>query len=91
MPSPPLPVLDVRGLSITYTTEKGPLETVRNVSFEIQPGEIYGLVGESGSGKTTLARALVRYLPRNGAISSGSVYLEGQNLLELTPDRKSVV
>jgi peptide/nickel transport system ATP-binding protein len=85
MSSPSLPVLDVRDLSITYATEKGPLETVRNVSLEIQPGEIYGLVGESGSGKTTLARALVRYLPRNGTISSGSVYLEGQNLLELTP------
>jgi peptide/nickel transport system ATP-binding protein len=85
MPSKLPPLLDVRDLSVTYATEKGPLETVRNVSFEIQPGEIYGLVGESGSGKTTLARALVRYLPRNGAISSGSVYLEGQNLLELSP------
>jgi peptide/nickel transport system ATP-binding protein len=84
MPSKLIPQLDVRDLSVTYATEKGPLETVRNVSFEIQPGEIYGLVGESGSGKTTLARALVRYLPRNGSISSGSVYLEGQNLLELT-------
>jgi len=37
--------------------------------MKIRRGEIYGLVGESGSGKTTLARALVRYLPRNGSIT----------------------
>ena len=78
-------LLDVRNLSITYDTDKGPLETVRNVSFQIRRGEIYGLVGESGSGKTTLARALVRYLPRNGSISQGAVLLNGENLLELSP------
>ena len=77
-------VLDVRNLSVTYATEKGPLNTVRNVSMKIRHGEIYGLVGESGSGKTTLARALVRYLPRNGSISSGSVLLDGVNLLDLS-------
>ena len=79
------PLLQVRDLSVNYATDKGPLETVRNVSFEIQRGEIYGLVGESGSGKTTLARALVRYLPRNGSISRGAVFLDGENLLELSP------
>ena len=77
------PLLDVLGLSVTYDTEIGPLETVRQVSFSIQPGEIFGLVGESGSGKTTLARAVVRYLPRNGRISQGRVSLQGEDLGEL--------
>ncbi len=76
-------VLNVENLTVTYNTEKGPLDTVRNVSLKIAPGEIYGLVGESGSGKTTLARAVVRYLPANGLISGGAIHLSGTDLLNL--------
>jgi peptide/nickel transport system ATP-binding protein len=76
--------LELRDLTITYDTEAGPLDTVRNVSLHIVPGEIYGLVGESGSGKTTLARAVVRYLALNGRIKSGEVLLDGVDLREKT-------
>ncbi|MBN1835888.1 MAG: ABC transporter ATP-binding protein [Spirochaetales bacterium] len=75
--------LEVRGLTVSYRTDSGPLDTVREVSLSIAPGEIYGLVGESGLGKTTLARAMVRYLPANGHVTAGSVRLDGQELLEL--------
>lgn len=78
------PVLDARDVTVTYKTEKGPLHTVRNVSLQIAAGEIYGLVGESGSGKSTLARALVRYLPANGFLNSGSVSLGDTDLLSLS-------
>ena len=77
-------ILEVSNLDITYDTDAGPLDTVRNVSLRIQQGEVFGLVGESGSGKTTLARAIVRYLPGNGRIRNGSVLLDGRNLLELS-------
>jgi peptide/nickel transport system ATP-binding protein len=76
--------LEVRNLTITYNTESGPLDTVRNVSLDIRPGEIYGLVGESGSGKTTLARGVVRYLAANGEIRTGSVRLDGIDLLKMS-------
>lgn len=76
--------LRVEGLSLTYLTDDGPLNTVRNLSVGIKPGEIYGLVGESGSGKTTFARGIVRYLPRNGRVTSGSVSLNGTDILSLS-------
>ncbi len=78
-------VLDLNKLEVFYNTEEGPLATVRDVSITFYKGQIYGLVGESGSGKTTLARAIVRYLPRNGKISGGNILLNGTNLLNLSP------
>ncbi len=69
-------MLEVKDLSKSYPLHSGffaPLSefvhAVKNVSFRIQRGEIYGLVGESGSGKTTIARMLVRLVePTSGAI-----------------------
>ena len=46
------PLLVVRGLTTRFPTERGPLTAVDDVSFTVNPGEIFGLVGESGSGKT---------------------------------------
>src|ERR1700734_97268 len=56
---------------------------LRDVSFSIARGESYGLVGESGSGKSTVALALVRYLPRNGRVSGGTISINGQDPLTL--------
>ncbi len=78
------PVLDVRNLTVTYRTDKGPLDIVRNVSLQVAPGEIYGLVGESGSGKTTLARAVVRYLAANGSLTADTLKLGDTDLLTLS-------
>jgi peptide/nickel transport system ATP-binding protein len=80
----PNKVLDARNITVTYKTEKGPLDTLRDVSLRICSGEIYGLVGESGSGKSTLARAIVRYLPENGFLKSGEMYLGDTDLLSLS-------
>lgn len=77
-------VLDVQNLTISYETDKGVLDIVRNVNLKIAAGETYGLVGESGSGKTTLARAIVRYLPENGNIRSGVVKLGSDDLTSLS-------
>jgi len=78
------PGLEVRDITITYNTDNGPLDTVRDLSFKIAPGEIYGLVGESGSGKTTIARAVVNYLASNGIIKSGHIFLDGVDLCTKT-------
>jgi len=56
---------------------------LRDVSFTIGRGESYGLVGESGSGKSTAALALVRYLPRNGRVSGGTIRINGRDPLAM--------
>ena len=77
------PVLEVKFLSIGYETETGCLEAVRDVSFSVPAKTSLGLVGESGSGKSTLAMGIIRYLPPNGRILSGSIALSGTDLLTL--------
>ena len=57
---------------------------LRGVNFTVAEGESYGLVGESGCGKSTAAYAVLRYLPRNGRISSGSVKVAGEDLADMS-------
>jgi peptide/nickel transport system ATP-binding protein len=71
---------EVTGLSVTFPDRD--VRAVREVSFEIGPGEAIGLLGESGSGKTTLAWALLN-LPHTQAHITGSVCFEGRDLLSL--------
>jgi peptide/nickel transport system ATP-binding protein len=58
---------------------------VRDISFTVRAGEVLGLVGESGSGKTTVALSLLGHARRGLQIRSGSVLLDGINLVALHP------
>jgi peptide/nickel transport system ATP-binding protein len=58
---------------------------VKNLSFSIEPGEIFGMVGESGSGKSLATRALIALLPPAIAVTSGSVTYKGRDVLSMTP------
>jgi peptide/nickel transport system ATP-binding protein len=78
------PILVVKDLNVHYDTGKGPAKAVNDVSFLLRPGERLGLIGESGSGKTTMATALMRLTRAPGRIVSGSVELDGQDLLKLS-------
>ena len=77
------PALVVSHMDVTYKVRGQDRLALRDVSFSIARGESYGLVGESGSGKSTAALALVRYLPRNGRVSAGTVRINGQDPLAL--------
>ena len=71
------PLLKVEGLKQYFRVNKNfTVKAVDDVSFEIYPGETYGLVGESGSGKTTIGRAIMRILPTSG----GQVLYKGQQI-----------
>jgi peptide/nickel transport system ATP-binding protein len=75
--------LDVANVDVAYRVRGRDRLVLRDVSFTVGRGESYGLVGESGSGKSTMALALMRYLPRNGRVRSGSITIDGRDALAL--------
>src|SRR5574337_1834578 len=66
-------LIDVRELSIEFDDRGTRIRAVDRVSFGIPRGGTLALVGESGSGKSVTAQAMMRILPRNAAITSGSI------------------
>jgi peptide/nickel transport system ATP-binding protein len=76
-------ILRVEELRVYYSTLKGYVRAVDDVSFSLQRGESLAVVGESGSGKTTLGLTLMRALPRNASIVSGRIVLNGEDILSL--------
>jgi peptide/nickel transport system ATP-binding protein len=75
--------LEVSHLDVTYRVREQDRLALKDVSFTIGRGESYGLVGESGSGKSTVALALVRYLPRNGRVSCGTISIDGHDAVAM--------
>lgn len=79
------PVLDVRGLSISFRGRDGITHVTRDVSFMVAPGERVGMVGESGCGKSVTGLSLLRLLPERTAIIEGSIRFDGQDLMSMKP------
>ena len=73
------PLLKVKNLYQHFKINKNfTVKAVNDVSFEIYPGETYGLVGESGSGKTTIGRTIIRlYDPTNGEVIFNNKIISG--------------
>ena len=74
--------LAYKNLCVDYDNTR----TVDNVSFSVSSGQIVGLVGESGCGKSTILRSTVRLLDNTAHISSGAIYLDDENLVDLAPE-----
>jgi peptide/nickel transport system ATP-binding protein len=75
-----LPLLEVRNLTVEFSTRRGTVRAVEHVDISIGKSETVGIVGESGSGKSVTSYAVMRILDRAGHIAKGSVHFTGLDL-----------
>ena len=74
-------LLEVRDLHTSFFTDAGEVKAVNGVSFNLDRGKVLGIVGESGSGKSVTAYSVMQILASTGKIVSGSIKLDGQELV----------
>ena len=73
------PLLEIKDLSVRFSTDDGEVEALDKVSFGINPGQTVGVVGESGCGKSVTAYSIMRLLPQPmGMITNGSILFSGE-------------
>jgi len=78
------PILSINNLSVSYIKALDTVNAVKDVSFDISSGEIFGLVGESGSGKSTVVKAIMRTLPPPAIITNGKVTIYGKDIMSMS-------
>ena len=74
------PILKVSGLTKTFSRQgQADFTAVKNISFDLFPGECLAIIGESGSGKTTAVNMIARLVD----VTSGSIFLDGEDITHL--------
>src|SRR5215813_7599267 len=76
-------LLEVRNLKTFFSTRRGEVRSVDDVSFTLERGETLSLVGESGCGKSVTALSIMRLVSPPGRIVGGEIFFEGRDLLKL--------
>ncbi|MGB3606209.1 ABC transporter ATP-binding protein [Psychroserpens sp.] len=77
-------LLDIKNLSIAFTSEGIEKEIIHNISYHLNPNEILGIVGESGSGKSVSSLAILGLLPKKiSKITQGAIQFNGKDLTTL--------
>lgn len=78
--------LSVRNLSVRLRNTRERL--LRSVDIDVPAGAVCGLVGESGAGKSMIGKAVLGVLPRAAEVVEGEIFLDGEDLLAMSPDRR---
>ena len=78
--------LEVKNLIISFRTQGGKVQAVRNISFDLHKGETLAIVGESGSGKSVTNRAIIGILAGNAIVEGGEIVYDGQDLLKISEE-----
>lgn len=73
-------LLEIKNLSVSFRTPQGEVEAVRDVSLSLRSGEVLAIVGESGCGKSVLCKSVMKLLPRNAWIKSGTILADGTDI-----------
>lgn len=81
-------VLSIRDVTVEIPTRHGIFCPVKNVSYDIRPGEIRGVVGESGAGKSMTGNAVIGLLDPPARIASGEIWLNGRRIDNLSAEEK---
>ena len=81
-----VPLLDVKDLTVEFSTRRGIVRAVEHVNVTIAKGETVGIVGESGSGKSVTSYAVMRILDRAGRIADGAVHFTGLDIRGASED-----
>ncbi|MDA0193291.1 MAG: ABC transporter ATP-binding protein, partial [Actinobacteria bacterium] len=79
--------MSIKSMTIKFTTPRGSLEAVRDVSIDIPAGSSVGIVGESGSGKTVLSRAAMGLLSGSNVQREGTIVFDGKELSAMTREQ----
>lgn len=78
--------LEVKDLIISFRTQNGKVQAVRDIGFELYKGETLAIVGESGSGKSVTTRAVMGILAGNAIVESGEIIYDGKDLLKISEE-----
>jgi len=82
-------LLEVKGLTVDIRTPSGPLQAVRDISFEVDRGETVCLVGESGCGKSITSLAIMGLLPRSATCRAERLAFDGIDLTTIDRHRRN--
>ena len=79
-------LLHIENLKLHFRTQKGAVQAVDEVNFDLGVHRAVVVLGESGCGKTSLSKAILRLLPRNVEAYEGKVFLQGVNVMNYSED-----
>ena len=75
--------LQVKDLTISFRTQNGKVQAVRDISFDLYKGETLAIVGESGSGKSVTSKAIIGISAVNALIENGEILYDGKDLTKI--------
>ena len=73
-------LLKIENLSVGIQSPSGKVQAIRDVSFELHPGEVLAIVGESGCGKSILCKSIMKLLPKSAKIEGGRIIANGVDI-----------
>ena len=77
-------LLEMKNLQVSFFTDLGEAQAVKDASFKIEKGDFFGIVGESGSGKSVSTKTILRLGPSNCKVKGGEILFEGKDILKFT-------